>query len=119
MTTDNQIATAREIANQMSSCYELSCIADDWDDWGGFSLIAYLPLKRKSLKGYTPVNTTLDKFSLKPIVTFIKRVLWNYKGRITVNYIDSPRRIYETCFEQRYCGGYERNYIKIDVNVLD
>lgn len=109
MTTDSQISLAKQIASQIQSAISCQCLADDWDDNGGFSLICYLPFRK-----HRPIDSN---FSMRMITNSIRRVMRNYKGLATLNWLETPEREYDRSFGECYFTRYSRNYIKIDVNV--
>lgn len=110
MTSLSQISLARQIAEQMSNS-DVDCRVDDWDNYGGFALIAEIKNLGRDNK------PTVRSFSLRPTVNFLKRVMWNHKGLATLNYIECPKREYTKSFGQSYFEGYEKSYIYIDITV--
>jgi hypothetical protein len=112
MTSDLQVRIAKAVAEQITKVTGVvSCIVDDYSDYGNFRLFAKI-----QLAPYAATSRYLrfdDKHvNLRAISQSINCIL--QKCKVHKEKIVSPKRHYHTSFREKVFEGYEDDSIQID-----
>lgn len=111
MTSDQNIATARQAAERIAAELPVAgCTVDDFNKYNEFSLICRL--KGQSLgRTFSPAGG--KDTDLRPLVARMKGILGNFGP----NTVRSPRRLYDSVNGEKYYKGYADSFIMIDLVV--
>ena len=119
MTTEPQIAKARQIVQELQEAIGPSCKVhlDDWSDYASFRAFISLPfaVSVTSNRGYFFAK----EVNLRKIGWQIKRVIHAHSLRVEVEFVEMPRQSYDSWKGGRTSKGYDNPYIMLDFRVFN
>ena len=116
MTTADDIRQVNEFCKEVGYVHGASiCDIDDYNQHRSFSVVCSLNMSYRNTRSgaYTPADNKV--FNLRKLNAHIKKIA--KKHNLRLNWIESPKLVYYTSYEQRIKLGYEKAYVMIDIDI--
>lgn len=117
MTTEPQIAKARQIVQELQEAIREGCkvVLDDWSDEASFRAFIQLPVLTTGSDGYF----FLSGINLRKISWQIRRVISAHSLRVEIERVEMPKQKYDSWKYGHSSKGYNNPYVMLDFRIFN